>query len=631
MIERDPLIGKQLANFLIERVLGRGGMAQVYYGLDVKLQRPVAIKVIDARYRNKPSYAQRFVKEARSVAKWRHENIIQIYYADDADELYYYVMEYIGGHDLSSVMSSYTNRGELMPAADVLRIGGAVASALDYAHKKGVIHRDVKPSNVLMSDDGRVVLGDFGLALDMQEGSSGEIFGTPHYISPEQARRSKDVVPQSDIYSLGVILYEMLTGVVPFDDASPTSVALQHITQPPPPPRSINPLISEQTETVILKALAKKPEDRYQSGAELMEALEKALTASEEEAQKEKILPLPPIPAAIISGQAPTMFQAPSNQEIEELEAAAAASKTPEVLPTQPTQRKRMNWLGLGAGALGLIVLLALGLYFFYPQVFPAALTGFASPSPQPITTVAASATLEPATPAPSPTPTNSVGASSTVAASATAENLPLGSAPTLTVTPTASSAATATEIPSASPTLPEASPTLSSETPTATITPIPTETATGEASTSTPAPSPGAIATVKYPNGKRFMMLYDVRGIYIINLSDKSRPLESFAFDRINDDGQLSNHFDGWRWSQFYPIIYPQNCIKIEMTKQEDYPGRPSECVNRTLGGRFYDKGSEFFFWTPQDGSHFFRVTWKKEEIAQCEIARGACEVFVP
>lgn len=126
-------------------------------------------------------------------------------------------------------------------------------------------------------------------------------------------------------------------------------------------------------------------------------------------------------------------------------------------------------------------------------------------------------------------------------------------------------------------------------------------------------------------------MMLYDVRGIYIINLSDKSRPLESFAFDRINDDGQLSNHFDGWRWSQFYPIIYPQNCIKIEMTKQEDYPGRPSECVNRTLGGRFYDKGSEFFFWTPQDGSHFFRVTWKKEEIAQCEIARGACEVFVP
>lgn len=613
MIERDPLIGKQLANFLIERVLGRGGMAQVYYGLDVKLQRPVAIKVIDARYRNKPSYAQRFVKEARSVAKWRHENIIQIYYADDANELYYYVMEYIGGHDLSSVMSSYTTRGELMPTKEVLRIGHAVASALDYAHKKGVIHRDVKPSNVLMSDDGRVVLGDFGLALDMQEGSSGEIFGTPHYISPEQARRSKDVVPQSDIYSLGVILYEMLTGVVPFDDASPTSVALQHITQPPPPPRSINALISEETEKVILKALNKAPEDRYKSGVELLEALEKALTHSEAEAQKEKILPLPPIPAAIISGQAPTVMHAPSDLDVEAL---AAATSAPETQATKPTKSKKVNWLWLTVGVLGLLAILYFGVSFLYPQAF-SALAAFASPSSSPQPIAAASATLEAPTLEPSPT--------LMVLPSETAVALPVDVTPTITVRPSA------TTIPSATATLPEASATLSSETATATETPIPTQTATGEVSPSTPIATPGVIPTVKYPNGKRFMILYDMRGFYIINLSDKSRPLEPFAFDRVNDNGELSNHFDGWRWSQFYPIIYPQNCIKIEMTKQAEYPGRPAECVNRTLGGRFYDKGSEFFFWTPQDGSHFFRVTWNKEEVAQCEIARGACEVFVP
>lgn len=610
MIERDPLIGKQLANFLIERVLGRGGMAQVYYGLDVKLQRPVAIKVIDARYRNKPSYAQRFVKEARSVAKWRHENIIQIYYADDANELYYYVMEYIGGHDLSSIMSSYTTRGELMPTKEVLRIGHAVASALDYAHKKGVIHRDIKPSNVLMSEDGRVVLGDFGLALDMQEGSSGEIFGTPHYISPEQARRSKDVVPQSDLYSLGVILYEMLTGVVPFDDASPTSVALQHITQPPPPPRSINALISEETEKVILKALNKAPEDRYQSGAELMEALEKALTHAEAEAQKEKILPLPPIPAAIISGQAPTVMHAPSDLDLENLPAATPA---PETQATKPTKSKKVNWFWLIAGLLGLLAALYFGVSFLYPQAFPV-LAAFTSPSPSPQPSVAASATLEAPTPEPSPT--------LMALPSETAAALPLDAMLTITVTAT----------PSATLTLAEPSATVS-EAATATETPIPTETATatGEASPSTPISTPGAIPTVKYPNGKRFMILYDVRGFYMINLSDKSRPLEPFAFDRVNDNGELSNHFDGWRWSQFYPIIYPQNCIKIEMTKQAEYPGRPAECVNRTLGGRFYDKGNAFFFWTPQDGSQFFRVTWNKEEVALCEIARGACEVFVP
>jgi len=159
----DPILGRRLSNFQVERVIGRGGMAQVYYGHDVKLQRPVAIKVIDARYRDNPVYAQRFVKEARAVARWRHENIIQIYYADDQDGLYYYVMEYIDGPDLASVLSTHATRGELLEPAEVLRIGKAGASSLDYAHRQGVIHRDIKPSNVFLSKDGRVVLGDFAL------------------------------------------------------------------------------------------------------------------------------------------------------------------------------------------------------------------------------------------------------------------------------------------------------------------------------------------------------------------------------------------------------------------------------------------------------------------------------------
>ncbi len=277
MIAEDPLLGRQLANYRVERLLGRGGMALVYYGWDVKLERPVAIKVIDARYRSNRAYAERFVREARAVATWRHENIIQVYYADEQDDLYYFAMEYIAGLDLATLLAQYADAGELMPHDDVLRIGRAIAGALDYAHERGLVHRDVKPANVLVAGDRRVVLTDFGLALDVGQGSLGEVFGSAHYTAPEQARRSADAVPRSDQYALGVVLYEMLTGVVPFDDPSPTSVAMQHLISPPPPPCQVNPLLNVETGAVLLQALAKAPEQRYETCGELLDELERAL------------------------------------------------------------------------------------------------------------------------------------------------------------------------------------------------------------------------------------------------------------------------------------------------------------------------------------------------------------------
>ncbi|GEM_PF-1485875 len=294
----DDLIGQQLANFKIEKFIGRGGMAKVYFGHDVKLDRPVAIKVIDARHRENPSYAERFVREARSIAKWRHEHIVQVYYADDTDGFYYYVMEYVDGQDLATIMAEYQAKGQLLPAVEVIRIGHAFASALDYAHQKGIVHRDVKPSNLMVSKDGRIVLTDFGLALDTEQGSMGKVLGTARYVSPEQAHRSADAVAQSDLYSLGVIFYEMLTGHVPFDDPSPTSLAIQHITQPPPNPREFNPSLNTETEGVLLKILSKSPAERYQSGAELVGALQKALQVS-----SSAIVPDKPLTAENLIGQ----------------------------------------------------------------------------------------------------------------------------------------------------------------------------------------------------------------------------------------------------------------------------------------------------------------------------------------
>lgn len=291
----DPLIGKQLANFRIERLLGQGATATVYFGQDVKLHRPVAIKVLDKRYKKHPAYAARFVNEARMMAKWRHENIIQIYYADDAQGMSYYVMDYVDGKDLSTYLDSHHYQGKLISTDEVLRIGNAIASALDYAHAQGVIHRDVKPSNILLSTTGGVLLGDFGMALEVGDGTQGNAFGTPHYISPEQARRSADAIPQSDLYSFGVILYEMLVGMVPFNDDSPEEIALKHIAQPAPSPRSVNQNLSTEVEAVLLKALEKNPNERYQSGAKLMQALEDALRIN----TPPKKLSLPPLPAGV--------------------------------------------------------------------------------------------------------------------------------------------------------------------------------------------------------------------------------------------------------------------------------------------------------------------------------------------
>jgi serine/threonine protein kinase len=169
-----------------------------------------------------------------------------------------------------------------MDYEDVIRITEGICQALDYVHQKGVIHRDLKPSNILLSKDGRPILSDFGLALITQVGTMGEVFGSPHYIAPEQAVSSAQAEPRSDLYSLGVILYEIFTGQLPFQAKDPVEVAMQHIRQPVPSPRGIRPEISTSLEAFLLKALAKEPEDRYPDGAALSAALQEAVWAPQE-------------------------------------------------------------------------------------------------------------------------------------------------------------------------------------------------------------------------------------------------------------------------------------------------------------------------------------------------------------
>lgn len=275
----DELIGKEFGAYRIVSKIGEGGMSQVYKARHVALGYDVAIKVLSANLSQQGNARRRFIREARSVSKLRHPNIARVHHFSQEGGRYYMVMDLVEGMTLRQRLDkTATLRRQQMSRREVLGIIGQVASALDYAHRQGVIHRDVKPSNILMSDDNVAVLTDFGIAkivADTVQTTEGAILGTPTYMAPEQAT-SKKVLPQTDVYSLGIVLYEMVTGKVPFEGDTTLSIVLQHMHESPPPPSRYNKKLEPAVEQVILKALEKAPLDRFPSAGEMSEALQSA-------------------------------------------------------------------------------------------------------------------------------------------------------------------------------------------------------------------------------------------------------------------------------------------------------------------------------------------------------------------
>lgn len=266
--------------YIVTKTLGRGGMAEVYLARDPVLERYVAIKVIYPHLAADPGFEERFRREAKLVAALRHAHIVQLHDFDVAANQPFMVMEYLGGGSLKDRLVTLRGRGTTMPLAEIAHILEPIASALDYAHAYGTIHRDVKPANILFTSNGDPVLSDFGIAKIVGEAAqisiTGTTIGSPAYMSPEQAD-NKSVDARSDLYSLGVVVYEMASGRVPFHGDSPTAVLMQHITASPPPPRQFNANIPEPVQAVILKALAKDPAARFVSATELARAFCAAL------------------------------------------------------------------------------------------------------------------------------------------------------------------------------------------------------------------------------------------------------------------------------------------------------------------------------------------------------------------
>ncbi len=275
--------------YRLERRVGVGGMATVYRAWDEQLRRHVAVKVLHASRAADPTFVERFKREACATANLAHPNIVAVYTWGACDDTYYIVMEYVDGPNLKQVVRE---RGPL-PEAEALEIAAQVAAALDAAHARGIVHRDITPHNILVADDGRVKVTDFGIAHAAGAThltTAHTVLGTAHYLSPEQVLH-RPVDGRADLYSLGAVLSELLTGRPLFSGDSLASVALQHAYVEPPSPRVHRPDLSAATEAVVRRMLAKDPDARYPTASELRDALIAARAEAEE--AREATMPLP--------------------------------------------------------------------------------------------------------------------------------------------------------------------------------------------------------------------------------------------------------------------------------------------------------------------------------------------------
>jgi eukaryotic-like serine/threonine-protein kinase len=320
----------------VDKPLGRGGMAQVFRGTDRVLGRTVAIKVLDQKHRNDAKFVTRFRREAQAAAGINHPNVVSVFDTGSEDGLHYIVMEYVDGETLDDVLA----REKVLPPERVVAIAEPVARALDAAHQKGMVHRDVKPGNIMLDRSGTVKVVDFGIARAAADDTltqTGIVLGTAAYLSPEQAQ-GVAVDPRSDVYSLGCVLYEMLTGRKPFTGDSALAIAYKHVREDPAPPSQVNPDIPPELEAVVMTAMAKDPAQRFPSGGAMQEALSAAATGEM------------PAMAAVGAGATEPL---PGSGD-------TAVMTTQEAGPEPPPERPPrwwLPWLVIGVILLALVVL----------------------------------------------------------------------------------------------------------------------------------------------------------------------------------------------------------------------------------------------------------------------------------
>ncbi|MGH2724009.1 MAG: Stk1 family PASTA domain-containing Ser/Thr kinase [Actinomycetota bacterium] len=334
--QRRRVLGER---YEIAGLLGQGGMAKVFKGTDKVLGRTVAVKVLSPQFADDNNFVARFRREAQAAAALNHPNIVGVFDTGSHEDIHYIVMEYVEGKTLRDVLRT---EGPLLPER-AIEIADSVALALGPAHRAGMVHRDIKPGNIMITADGQVKVMDFGIARTTTGDTltqTAAVLGTASYLSPEQAQ-GEPVDPRSDIYSLGCVLYEMLTGRPPFSGDSPVAIAYKHVRDDPVPPSQLNPDIPHALETVVMKCLAKNAANRYQSAEELREDLERVQQG------------LPTLATPLLPGD-------PTEMVTRHADRTAVMTGT-DVLPEE--ERRRNPWL-IALVALLILGLLGLGAFF---------------------------------------------------------------------------------------------------------------------------------------------------------------------------------------------------------------------------------------------------------------------------
>lgn len=481
-------MNNQLLNgrYRLIRPLGAGGMASVCLAEDPRLGRQVAVKILHPQFASDPTFVARFEGEARMAAGLAHPNIVGVYDVGHDGDRYYIVMEYVEGETLKELIE----RQGALPAPRALALIGGVLSALTFAHNHNLVHRDIKAQNILLTPSGDVKVTDFGIARELAGTmaatltATGMVIGTVQYFSPEQAQ-GRPATTQSDVYSAGIVLYETLTGKLPFEADNPLAVAMQQINQPPPLPSRLNPAIPASVEAIVLRALAKNPAQRY-AGAEAMKRDVDAAFAGAAQPTRVATRLQPTITAGARQGTARTTVRT----------ATAAAQ------PTAPAQAPSRA-LPIAIVALALIIIGLIGAYL-HAGGFGGAGAGTPNPTATP---TAVATTPAPTTTSPAPVivpPTRTPALRPTATATTPPSTATSTDTPGPTNTPTAAPA-TATAGPTATDT-PTNTPVPTTNTPTDTPTNIPAPTAT-DTPTDTVGPTatdtPGAATATATPQGQ--------------------------------------------------------------------------------------------------------------------------------